>query len=320
MTFRFRPLARLAGTLLALSAMTAASQAADPVTLRIGFLRGPEPLSVSRLRGTLEQRLAARNVKLVWAGPFNAYAPAAEALNADSIDITVGSSSAAISSVVGSAQISLFAYQWDFGDSSGIIVKNGSPIRSLADLAGKTIAVNRGGTGDYQLTKALEKAGVPSDGVKRAFLTPVDSAAAFNNGHVDAWSAWSIFYPIALIEQDARVLATAKEINSQNAVIYAVRTPYAKAHPEIIREVLAELQASARWAQANREEAAKLWVQELKLSPAVASRVANYEISEPVVIGERELAALDSLNEWLVGQKLLPKPADIRAHVVDVAR
>ena len=97
MTFRFRPLARLAGTLLALSAMTAASQAADPVTLRIGFLRGPEPLSVSRLRGTLEQRLAARNVKLVWAGPFNAYAPAAEALNADSIDITVGSSSAAIS-------------------------------------------------------------------------------------------------------------------------------------------------------------------------------------------------------------------------------
>ena len=101
-------------------------------------------------------------------------------------------------------------------------------------------------------------------------------------------------------------------------VEYAVRTPYAKAHPEIIREVLAELQASARWAQANREEAAKLWVQELKLSPAVASRVANYEISEPVVIGERELAALDSLNDWLVSQKLLPKPADIRGHVVDV--
>lgn len=319
MVARSRLLSGFVGALAVWLGSTVVGSAADPVTLRIGFLRGPEPLSVSRLRGTLEKRLAANNVKVVWAGPFNAYAPAAEALNADAIDITVGSSSAAISSIVGTAQISLFAYQWDFGDSSGIVVKTGSPIRSLKDLAGKTIAVNRGGTGDYQLTKALEKADVPSDGVKRAFLTPVDSAAAFNNGHVDAWSAWSIFFPIALLEQDARVIATAREINSQNAVVYAVRTPFAVAHPDIIREVLLELQASARWAQSNRDEAAKLWVQELKLSPAVAARVANYEISEPVSVGERELAALESLNDWLVSQKLLPKPASIKEHIVQAA-
>lgn len=319
MRIRFRSLAGIAGALALVLGSIVASPAAEPVTLRIGFLRGPEPLSISRLRGTLEKRLAARGVKVVWAGPFNAYAPAAEALNADSIDITVGSSSAAISSIVGSAPISLFAYQWDFGDSSGIVVKSESPIRSLKDLAGKTIAVNRGGTGDYQLTKALEKADIPSTAVKRAFLTPVDSAAAFNNGHVDAWSAWSIFFPIALLEQDARVIATAKEINSQNAVIYAVRTPFAAAHPHIIRDVLAELQESARWAQANREEAARLWVQELKLSPTVAARVAGYEISEPVPVGERELVALESLNDWLVGQKLLPRPAAIKEHIVQVS-
>jgi sulfonate transport system substrate-binding protein len=179
--------------------------AAEPLSLRIGYLRGPEPLSISRLRGTLEKRLTAKNVKVVWAGPFNAYAPAAEALNADSIDITIGSSSAAISSIVGSAPISPFAYQWDAGDSSGIVVKNNSPIKNVADLVGHTVAVNRGGTGDYQLTKALERAGIASDSVKRAYLTPMDSSAAFVNGHVDAWSAWSIFFPTAILEQDARV-------------------------------------------------------------------------------------------------------------------
>ena len=298
----------------------ASAQAAEPLTLRIGYLRGPEPLSISRLRGTLEKRLAAKNVKVVWAGPFNAYAPAAEALNADSIDITVGSSSAAISSIVGSAPISLFAYQWDAGDSSGIVVKANSPIKDVADLVGRTVAVNRGGTGDYQLTKALERAGIASDAVKRAYLTPVDSSAAFINGHVDAWSAWSIFFPTALLEQDARVVALAKDFGSQNAVVYVARTPFATAHPDLLNDLLAELQESARWAQAHRDEVAALWVQELKLPPAVAARVASYEIGEPVPVGEKELVALDSLNAWLVNSKLLPRPVAIKEHVVSVLR
>lgn len=304
----------------AVSTSCAAEPGAAPLTLRIGYLRGPEPLSVSRLRGTLEKRLAEKNVKVAWVGPFIAYAPAAEALNANAIDVTIGSSSAAISSIVGTAPISLFAYQWDTGDSSGILVKNGSDIKTVADLAGKTVAVNRGGTGDYQLTKALEKAGISSSSVKRAYLTPVDSSAAFINGHVDAWSAWSTFFPTALIEQDARVIAQAKDFGSQNAVVYAVRTPFAEAHPDLLKDIVDELQASARWAQQNRDEAAQLWVRELKLTPAVATRVAGYEISEPVPVGERELGALESLNEWLVNSKLLRKPAAIRDHIVPVSR
>src|SRR5262245_13199854 len=137
---RTRKLGSLFAVLTAVVALAlpiVSSLAAEPITLRIGVLRGPEPLSISRLRGTLEQRLAPKNVRVVWVGPFNAYAPAAEAINADSIDVTVGSSSAALSSVVGKSQISLFAYQWDVGDSAGIIVPKDSPIRSLADLAGK---------------------------------------------------------------------------------------------------------------------------------------------------------------------------------------
>ena len=41
------------GTVLATMVLAVHARAAEPVTLRIGVLRGPEPLSISRLRGTL---------------------------------------------------------------------------------------------------------------------------------------------------------------------------------------------------------------------------------------------------------------------------
>ena len=57
----------------------------------------------------------------------------------------------------------------------------------------------------------------------------------------------------------------------------------------------------------------------MKLSPNVAAAVAGYEIREPVELGEKELAALDSLNDWLVNSKLLPRPAEIKQHIVAVS-
>ena len=268
-----------AGVSLVFMASLTTQSAAEQVVLRIAFLRGSEPMSIARLNGNLEKRLAKLGVKLEWVGPFAAYAPAAEGLNAGAIDMSTGSSTSALSSFGGASTLALFAYQWDAGDSSGILVKKNSPIKTLADLAGRTVAVNRGGSGDYNLAKALETAGVASDQVKRAYLSPTDSAAAFTQDHVDAWPS---------------LRAGA---------------------PEVIGLVLEELQASAKWAREHRAEAAKLWEGELKLNPAVAQLLASYEMPDPVPLGDREITALNHLNEWMVAQKILPGPIAIDRHV-----
>jgi sulfonate transport system substrate-binding protein len=293
--------------------------AAQQVVLRIAFLRGSEPMSIARLNGNLERRLAKQGVKVEWVGPFAAYAPAAEGLNAGAIDMSTGSSTSALSSFGGASNLSLFAYQWDAGDSSGILVKKNSPIKTLADLAGRTVAVNRGGSGDYNLAKALETAGVASDQVKRAYLNPTDSAAAFSQDHVDAWSSWGMYFPIALALYDARVVSLARDFRSENAVVYVVRQAFAQAHPEVIGPVLEELQASAKWARENRAEAAKLWEGELKLNPTVAQLLASYEMPDPVPLGDREITALNHLNDWMVTQKILPGPIAIDRHIFGTA-
>jgi sulfonate transport system substrate-binding protein len=304
-----------AGVSLVVMASTITQSTAEQVVLRIAFLRGSEPMSIARLNGNLEKRLATLGVKLEWVGPFAAYAPAAEGLNAGAIDMSTGSSTSALSSFGGASTLALFAYQWDAGDSSGILVKKNAPIKTLADLAGRTVAVNRGGSGDYNLAKALETADVASDQVKRAYLSPTDSAAAFTQDHVDAWSSWGMYFPIALALYDARVVSLAKDFQSENAVVYVVRQAFAQAHPEVIGPVLEELQASAKWARAHRAEAAKLWEGELKLNPAVAQLLASYEMPDPAPLGEREITALNHLNDWMVAQKILPGPIAIDQHV-----
>lgn len=305
--------------MLAVCAFSAApARGADPVVVRIAFLRSPEPMSVVRLNGTLEKRLAPLGAKVEWVGPFSAYAPAAEGLNAGAIDMSTGSSTSALSSFAGDAPLTLFAYQWDAGDTAGIVVPRGSPIHSLADLAGRTVAVNRGGSGDYNLAKALEVAGVPSDTVKRAYLTPPDSAAAFAQHHVDAWSNWGMFWPTALAMYDAQVVSLARDFGSENAIVYVVRQAFADAHPDIVREVLKELGEQAQWAREHRDGAARLWESEFKLTPPVARLFASYDMANPVVVGEREQAALRHLNQWMVDQKILKDPIPVDRHVFSV--
>jgi sulfonate transport system substrate-binding protein len=308
-------LIRFAVAVLIVSVVATLPANAEETVLRIAFLRSAEPLSIARLNGTLEKRLAPLGVRVQWVGPFDAYAPAAEGLNAGIIDMTTGSSTSALSSFAGGAPLSVFAYQWDAGDSSGILVKHDSPIKTLADLAGHIVAVNRGGSGDYNLSKALESADVQSDKVRRAYLSPTDSAAAFSEDHVDAWSSWGMYFPLAIALYDARVLALARDFKSENAVVYVVRQAFAQSHPAVIRAVQEELQASAKWARENRDEAAQLWEHELKLSPPVAKLFASYQMPAPVAVGDREIAAFEHLNDWMVAQKILSAPIPIEQHV-----
>lgn len=284
--------------------------------LRIGYLRGTEPINLVRIQGTLEKALEPIGVKVEWKGPFGAFAPVAEALNANSIDVTVGSSSAALTAMVGDAPISFFAMEWDGGDTMGLVVPKDSPIKTIKDLVGKSVAVNRGGTGEYLLTRALEKAGVPASEVKKAYLSPPDSAAAMSQNKVDAWAAWSTFYPVAQVQLGARILASAGDIESENSVVYVVRSDFAKANPAAVGILLKTMQEANAWSQAHRDEAAAIWVKELKVAPDVAKLIASYKFNPPVPVRDKEKVLLGHQSEWLVQQKILKTKVDLSTHVV----
>src|SRR5213075_2845878 len=85
-----------------------------------------------------------------------------------------------------------------YGD--GLLVPADSPVHSVADLRGKTIAVAKGSSAHGVLLAALQRAGLSTSDVKISYLQPSDAYAAFSQHTVDAWSIWDPYTSQAKLE------------------------------------------------------------------------------------------------------------------------
>lgn len=293
-----------------------ASRAAAGEALRIGWLRAPNDLTTGRARGTLARAAAARGARLDWAGPFAAAAPALEALNAGSIDITAGSSPACIAALAAGIPMAIFAYQKISPRAEGILVRRDSPIHGLADLRGRSVAVNRGGTGEYLLVRALERQGIDPASVKRAYLSPSDSGAAFAQGHVDAWASWDPFIALALHRYDARVLADGAAIGSDNAVTLMAHRDLVERRRPLLQAVFVACREDNDWAQANPAEAGRIWTEAMGMPAELAAAIGENNAVPMRAPTEEDVAQITRIAAWYAANRIVPRQPDIAVGVV----
>lgn len=316
MTLSFKALLTAAGLLVTI----ASSQAAD-LELRIGFLRGPSDLSLVHENGALEKALAPLGVKVRWLGPFPAAAPAYEALNGGALDLTSGSSTAFVTSIASGVPMTMFGYQAMPADGEGIVVKNGSNIHSVADLKGKKIAVNRGGTGEYLLSRALQTAGVDESTVSKEYLTPADSGSAFSSGHIDGWATWDPYLAMARNNYDGRVLVNGKQLGSENAAGYFIRRDFLAAHPAVLKAVLDTLLSTNAWARQHPLEAGHIWAKQMgNQNEAVARQLGETNTSPLVAVGPEQAEHIRHIAQWYLQEHIIPSAPDVNQFVVDLSK
>lgn len=292
------------------------SARAESPVVRIGWLRAPNDLTTGRARGTLERALAERGARVEWAGPFAAAAPALEAMNAGAVDITAGSSTACITALAAGVPMLIFACQKLSPAAEGILVRRDSPIRSLQDLRGRSVAVNRGGTGEYLLMRALERNGIDAGAVRRVYLSPSDSGAAFTQGHVDAWATWDPFVTIALKTYDARILADGAAIGSANAVTLMASRDFAARTSALLQTVFEAALADNAWAQANPAEAGAIWTQAMGIPSALAPEIGVNSAVPTRGVTDADVAQIEEIADWYVASRIVPRRPDITAGVV----
>lgn len=246
--------ASLAGVHPAVLVKPAAAQEAAPATFRIGYQK-IGLIVVARQQATIEKRLAAQGTKVQWV-EFQAGPPLLEALNAGSIDFGYTGDAPPIFSQAAGGNLVYVAASAPSGDGEAILVKADSPIRSVADLKGRKVAVGRGTSAHNLLIAALEKAGLAFSDITPAYLTPADAGSAFANDSVEAWSIWDPYFAAAQARSRTRVLTTSGQTLDVSAYFLANRT-FADAHPGIIASALAALSEAAAWADGHRDAVAQ---------------------------------------------------------------
>lgn len=236
------------------AAQAPASQAPAPKEFRIGYQK-IGLIVVARQQGVIEKRLAAQGTKVQWV-EFQAGPPLLEALNAGSIDFGYTGDAPPIFSQAAGGNLVYVAASAPSGDGEAILVKETSPIRSVADLKGRKVAVGRGTSAHNLLVAALEKAGLAFSDITPAYLTPADAGSAFANDSVDAWSIWDPYFAVAQARSQTRVLTTSGQTLDVSAYFLANRT-FAEKHPGVVAGTLAAISEAAAWAEGHRDEVAQ---------------------------------------------------------------
>ncbi|WP_244432739.1 MULTISPECIES: sulfonate ABC transporter substrate-binding protein [unclassified Afipia] len=290
----------------------APAQAQDKV-VRIGFQKYGK-LVLLKSKGSLEPKLKALGYNVVWT-EFPSGPPLLEALNVGAIDFGNTGEAPPIFAQAAGAPIQYVAYEPPAPQGEAILVPRDSPLKSIADLKGKKVALNKGSNVHYLLVKALEKAGVKYSEITPVFLAPADARAAFEKGAVDAWVIWDPFQAAAEVATQARTLADGTGIVS-NYQFYFSSQKFLAADPKIVDLVLAQLSEVDDWAKGDIKAVAE------QLSPSVGLPVPVLELAlkrqsygiKP--INDAVIAEQQQVADTFLSLGLIPKAIKIS----DVAR
>jgi sulfonate transport system substrate-binding protein len=277
-------------------------------TLRIGFQKYGT-LTLLKAKGDLEKRLAPQGITVKWT-EFPAGPQLLEGLNVGSIDFgTVGEAPPIFAQAAG-ADLVYVANQPPAPSAEAIVVPKDSDIKSVTDLKGKKIALNKGSNVHFLLVKVLEKAGLKYADVQVVFLPPADARAAFERGAVDAWVIWDPFLAAAERQLSARVIADGRG-SVANHQFYLAARPYADKHPEVVQAIIEELARLDAWADGRAKEVAQLLAPQIGLDLAITELAAGrfaYGI-KPITAGVA--AEQQKIADVFFELKLIPKAVRI---------
>jgi len=216
------------------------SAAPVPAVVRVGYQRfGRLPLL--KASGALDRALESIGARVEWR-EYPGGTQLVEAFEADELAFGMVGDGPSVLALAGRVPVVYLAAEPLAPEGEAIVVPSGSEIRSIEDLRGRTIMVNRGANAHYFLIRALEQAHIDQSDVQIAYVPPDRAEEAFREADVDAWATWEPFIGAAQREGRARVLCDGRGFGDR-AAYYIARRSFSAQYPEVVSAFLRELKA-----------------------------------------------------------------------------
>ncbi|WP_047154618.1 sulfonate ABC transporter substrate-binding protein [Aneurinibacillus tyrosinisolvens] len=291
-----------------------AADSPEQHTIRIGYQKFGT-LNILKAQGTLEKQAKLLGISVEWI-QFPAGPQLLEAMHVGSIDIGHTGEAPPIFAQAADTPLVYVGNEPPNPAGEAILVPKNSPIRTLADLKGKKVALNKGSNVHYLLVKALESAGLKYTDIQPVYLPPADGRSAFERGSVDAWVIWDPFYTAAQRATQARVLVDGKGLVANREFILASRS-FAKDQSKALALVLDELKKTDNWVKQNPQKVAEFLSPQIgidvdSLKEVLARRTFDVQSIDSNVLKEQQKIA-----DTFYQVKLIPKQLTVKDAVVN---
>jgi NitT/TauT family transport system substrate-binding protein len=162
-------------------------------------------------------------------------------------------------------------------DVHALLVPTASPIKSIKDLAGKTVAINTlGNINDAAVRALAEKAGIAPDSVRLVEIPFPDMTTALAKGSVSAALAIEPFVTDTTTRGIARVLEPSPHAVFGDPYLiggWFAKTSWIKTHPTEAAAFVRAVVKAAAFIAAHPDKARAILSERTKLAPALAEKI-----------------------------------------------
>lgn len=268
------------------------------------------PLAVLRKQSNFQQNMTAKGYSVKWL-EFGGGPQQFEALNTGNLDITFAGESPSIFAQAAGMPIVYIATTHPNPKSVAFLVPNNSPIKTIADLKGKKVALQKASAVQYTLVKGLAQEGLKLSDIQPAYLPPADANVAFSQQQVDAWVIWEPFITWTEEKRTGRVLKDGEGLKDIGN-FYTTSRKFAKEYPEFIKLFLAEVQKAEAWSRDNPRQFAELIAAEVGIDATAMEKIISkynpgiFPITEEIMTKQQEIADM----YYSIG--MIPQRVDVK--------
>lgn len=289
--------------------LTTQALAAEPERLRLDYAYYSPTSLVLKEKGWVEEAFGPDGTRVEWVLSLGSN-KALEFLSGSAVDFGSSAGAAALLAKANGNPIKA-VYVYARPEWTALVTRADSPIKTVADLAGKRIAVTRGTDPHIFLLRALKTVGLGQRDVKMVLLQHPDGRAALENGDVDAWAGLDPHMAQSELERGSRLFFRDPALNTYGFL--NVREAFAKQHPDTVVRVLQLYERARQWAIAHPTELRAIIAKAAKLSDEVAARqLERNDFSNPL-IGKEHRDAIVAAGDVLKASGIIPAATDVAA-------
>jgi sulfonate transport system substrate-binding protein len=277
------------------------------VTLNVGDQAGSGSEALLTAAGLINKL----PFKVHWSD-FTSGPPMLQAMGSGSVDIGGVGDAPPVFEASAGGQVAVVSALGTNQNGTALLVPDNSPIKTVAELKGKTIAVAQGSSSNYHLLATLTKSGLTIKDVTPDYLQPAEAEAAFASGHVQAWDIWAPFLEYAEAKYHARVLVNGSTAGTTYSFEVASRAALNNpAKAAAIKDYLKLLDEAYTWVKSHPSAWATTWAKASGMPESVMLNAVKDNEETPTAITPAVLASEQGVANAFSSAGLIPSKIDI---------